>query len=89
MLTHSSYLVIVSPPFVPSSDSAYLTVRNYVAASNPAPDEDITRVTVFDLANKLVAYSGAFKQGVREIVSAWGQIYILSNDGSVWLSSPS
>jgi hypothetical protein len=40
-------------------------------------------VTVFDPENKLVAYSGAFTEGVREVVSQWGKIYIISSDGKV------
>ena len=38
---------------------------------------------MFDLENKYVAYSGTFTQGVREVVSQWGRIYVLTNDGNV------
>jgi vacuolar protein sorting-associated protein 11 len=38
---------------------------------------------VFDLENKFVAYTGTFTQGVRAVFSAWGNIFILGNDGSV------
>ncbi|TFK22979.1 vacuolar membrane protein [Coprinopsis marcescibilis] len=81
--THLSYLVIVSPPFFPSASAASATVRNFVARSTNPSETDITKVTVFDLENKLVAYSGAFKQGVREVVSQWGKVYVLSTDGSL------
>jgi len=37
----------------------------------------------FDSENKLVAYIGTFKQGVREVISQWGNIYVLSTDGNV------
>ena len=63
-------------------------MRNYVARANPADESDITKVTVFDLENKLVAYSGAFEEGVREVVSQWGKVYVLGNDGKVRLALP-
>lgn len=44
---------------------------------------DIAKVTVFDPENKLVAFSGTFVEGVRQVVSQWGDIYVLSNDGKV------
>ncbi|PPQ73707.1 hypothetical protein CVT24_007262, partial [Panaeolus cyanescens] len=80
---HANYIVIVSPPFFPSAAAASATVRNFVARSANTAETDITKVTVFDPENKLVAYSGAFKQGVREILSAWGNIYVLSTDGTL------
>ncbi|KAE9408738.1 hypothetical protein BT96DRAFT_970615 [Gymnopus androsaceus JB14] len=80
---HSSYLVIVSPPFVPSASAASGTVRNFVRTTGDDTSE-ITKVVVFDPANKFVAYSGTFTQGVREIISApWGDLYVLSNNGEL------
>jgi hypothetical protein len=60
-----------------------------MAKGQPQPNTDIAKVTVFDPENKLVAFSGTFVQGVREVVSQWGDIYILANDGKVrlWLFS--
>ncbi|KAF9651477.1 hypothetical protein BDM02DRAFT_3154289 [Thelephora ganbajun] len=81
--THTNYLVIISPPFTPTATSSSATVRNFVARGQPQPNTDIAKVTVFDPENKLVAFSGTFAQGVREIVSQWGDIYILSNDGKL------
>ena len=81
--THQNYLVIVSPPFFPTATAASATVRNFVARSTNPGETDITKVNVFDLENKLVAYSGTFKQGVKEVISQWGEIYVLATDGSV------
>lgn len=81
--THLSYLVIVSPPFIPSASSASATVRNFVARSTNTQETDITKVTVFDSENKIVAYTGPFRQGVRAVVSQWGNIYVLTSDGQV------
>jgi hypothetical protein len=89
---HLNYLIIITPPFIPSASSASATVRNFVAATSLSrtnsanTDSNITKVTVFDLENKLVAYSGAFVEGVREVVSQWGKVYVLGSDGTV--SSP-
>ncbi|EGN95815.1 hypothetical protein SERLA73DRAFT_95423 [Serpula lacrymans var. lacrymans S7.3] len=81
--THLNYLVVVSPPFAPSAASASATVRNFVSKNATIGDTDITKVTVFDLENKLVAYSGTFVEGVREVISEWGNIYILTNEGKL------
>lgn len=83
MHTYQNYLVIISPPFIPTAASASATVRNFVARTANAGESDITKVTVFDPENRLVAYTGTFTQGVREIVTAWGQLYVLSNNGTV------
>lgn len=83
MYAHTNYLVIISPPFTPTATSVSATVRNFVARSQPQPNTDIAKVTVFDPENKLVAFSGTFVQGVREVVSQWGDIHVLSNDGKV------
>ncbi|KZT23981.1 hypothetical protein NEOLEDRAFT_509554 [Neolentinus lepideus HHB14362 ss-1] len=81
--THLNYLVIVSPPFAPSASAASATVRNFVARSNTANTTDITKVTVFDPENKFVAYTSTFTEGIREVISQWGNVYILSNDGNL------
>ncbi|KAI0717610.1 hypothetical protein C8Q72DRAFT_983195, partial [Fomitopsis betulina] len=79
--THRNYLVIVSPPIVPSASSASATVRNFATRTNYAATTDITKVAVFDLENKHVAFSGTFNEGVREVISMFDKVYVLSNDG--------
>ncbi|CDO70329.1 hypothetical protein BN946_scf184843.g18 [Trametes cinnabarina] len=79
--THRNYIVIVSPPFTPSASAASATVRNFVAKGGASTGSDITKVTVFDPENQYVAHSGTFTEGVREVFSAWGKLYVLSNDG--------
>ncbi|KAI0771073.1 hypothetical protein BD413DRAFT_663912 [Trametes elegans] len=81
--THRNYIVIVSPPFTPSASAASATVRNFVAKSSVPPGSDITKLSVFDPENQFVAHSGTFMEGVREVFSAWGKLYILSNDGKL------
>ena len=31
----------------------------------------------------MIAYVGVFERGVRDVVSAWGSVYVLGNDGAV------
>ncbi|KAG5635623.1 hypothetical protein H0H81_010584 [Sphagnurus paluster] len=81
--SHLNYLVIVSPPFFASAASASATVRNFAARTPNYGDSDITKVTVFEPENKYVAYSGTFTHDVREVISQWGQIYILTSDGNL------
>jgi hypothetical protein len=40
-------------------------------------------VTILDLENKLVSYSGTFKQGVRAVFSQWAGTFVLENAGKV------
>ncbi|TFY73016.1 hypothetical protein EWM64_g10996, partial [Hericium alpestre] len=81
--THLNYLVIVSPPLAPSGGSASATVRNFAARNGSSSSSEITKVTVFDLENKLVAFSSTFTEGVREVFSQWDQVFIISNDGKL------
>ncbi|KAF9460675.1 hypothetical protein BDZ94DRAFT_1265603 [Collybia nuda] len=81
--THLNYLVIVSPPFIPSASAASATVRNFVARTVNSGETDITKVTIFEPENKYVAYSGTFTNDVREIISQWGKIYVLTSDGKL------
>jgi hypothetical protein len=82
-------LIIVSPPFLPTATSASATVRHYVSKTNingeSSGPADIAKITVFDLQNKLVAYSGTFRDGVREVVCQWGGIFVYGGNGKVSL----
>ena len=65
--THLNHLIVITQPFIPSALTASATVRNNFAVTahaNMSDRGDITKVTVFDLENKLVGYSGAFTEGV-------------------------
>ncbi|KAH7108049.1 hypothetical protein BKA62DRAFT_648793 [Auriculariales sp. MPI-PUGE-AT-0066] len=80
---YNNYLVIVTPPFMPSAASNSATIRNFVARSAKATATDVSKVTVFDFENKIVAFSGPFQEGVRDVICAWGKIFVLSNDGKL------
>lgn len=67
------------------------------ASSRPTPvasaftDERVAKVTIFDPENKFVAFSGTFGDadadaelsGVRDVVEAWGAIWVLTEAGKV------
>lgn len=96
--TFHNYIVITSPPFVPTASSHSATVRNFVREQRAAPSSssstsasaaafdtstDIAKVTIFDPENKFVAYSGAFPEGVREVFYEWGDVFVLTNDSKL------
>lgn len=88
--SYMNYIIITSPPFMPSASSQSATVRNFVrdqrsATATPSYDTstDISKVTIFDPENKFVAYSGAFTEGVREVFCEWGDVFVLTNDSKL------
>ncbi|KAI6030894.1 hypothetical protein F5J12DRAFT_903240 [Pisolithus orientalis] len=44
---------------------------------------EVGRVVLVDMENKLVAYSGNFEGGVRDVISAWGHVYVVGNEGKL------
>ena len=82
--TNLNHLIVITQPFIPSALTASATVCNnfaVIAHANMSDQGDITKVTVFDLKNNLVGYSGAFAEGVWAVGSQWGKVYVLWNDG--------
>lgn len=75
-------IIIVSPPFIPSAATASATVRSYMK-KEPGSFSDVAKVTVFDLQNKLVGYSGTFKDGVRDVFSHFGSVFVLSSNSKL------
>lgn len=80
VLTHHNYVVVVSSP---STATATTPVTRKLATTVAAVDGDASKVTVFDMENKVIGYTGMFAEGIREVISEWGNIYILTNDGQV------
>ena len=74
--THFNYVIVVSPP------STSPTPRK-LAATAAGGDGDVSKVTVFDMDNKMIGYTGMLAEGVREVISEWGNIYILTTNGQV------
>ncbi|KAG2053203.1 hypothetical protein BDR06DRAFT_956764 [Suillus hirtellus] len=78
--THLNYVIVVSQPTTATSTSP--ATRKLVAQA-AGGDGDASRVTVFDMENKVVGYTGVFAEGIREVISEWGNIYILTNNGQL------
>lgn len=82
----ASLVIIVSPPFTPSStgrnrDSPLTTPTSRKGSMIPA---EIAKITIFDLDNKLVAFSGTFESGIREAwVGPSGEVLVLSDTGEL------
>ena len=69
--------------------TAISSATRNLAAASAGGDSDSSKVTVFDMENKVIGYTGVFTVGVKEVFSEWGNIYILTNDGQVRLYTPS
>jgi hypothetical protein len=54
---------------------AYLVITHDESSS--------THITLFDPAQKYVAYSDDIRDGLRAIVSAWGGLFLISREGKV------
>ena len=80
-------LMIVSPPFFPSASSNSATVRNYVKSDPTSASSDVAKVTIFDLQNKLIGYSGTFREGVRHVFHQWGEVFVLGSESKVSCTS--
>ena len=58
-------------------------MRNYVKSDPTSTASDIAKVTIFDLQNKLIGYSGTFREGVTHVFHQWGEIFILGSKSKV------
>ena len=58
-------------------------MRHYVKSDPTSTASDIAKVTIFDLQNKLIGYSGTFREGVRHVFHQWGEIFVLGSGNKV------
>ena len=76
-----------SSAFTPSSSASRgspLTSAGGLSSRRGVTQTEIAKVTVFDLDNKLVAYSGTFENGVREAwVGPSGEVLVLNHSGNL------
>ncbi|KAG2072195.1 hypothetical protein BDR04DRAFT_1230722 [Suillus decipiens] len=78
--THLNYVIVVSPPTTVATTSS---AARKLGAQAAGGDSDASRVTVFDMENKVVGYTGMFAEGIKGVISEWGNIYILTNGGQL------
>ncbi|KAF9585904.1 hypothetical protein BGW38_000136 [Lunasporangiospora selenospora] len=76
---YKTYLIVVSPPNIPHTAS-----RNFGIHSSTVSANDTTKLTIIDTANKFIAYSATFSQGVRCVICEWGSVFIVENGGKVY-----
>lgn len=57
-------------------------MRQFVS-KNGATSTDVAKMTIFDLQNKLISYSGTFKDGVRQVAAQWGGVFVFGGNGKV------
>lgn len=43
----------------------------------------MAKITIFDLDNKVIGYSGTYSEGVRDVFCQWGGIYVYGANGKV------
>ncbi|KAI6047551.1 hypothetical protein EDC04DRAFT_2618926 [Pisolithus marmoratus] len=94
--THLNYVVVVLPaPFSPITTTTTPAgnqrkfgpggTSSAPAGAGPpnSTGDEVARVVLVDMENKLVAYTGNFEGGVRDAISAWGHVYVVGNDGKL------
>lgn len=69
-------LIIVSP-------NMHAPAGRQMSSGSDGPAVDMTKITIFDLENKLVAYTGVFRHGIRAVFSQWGDIFVYGGDGEM------
>ncbi|KAI8391064.1 uncharacterized protein BYT42DRAFT_591772 [Radiomyces spectabilis] len=80
----SNYLVIVSPPVTTSShlSSGTRTSVNF-RTNSLGTNSELTKITIFDTANKFIAYTDTFVGGISGIVCEWNAVWIVTRDGKL------
>lgn len=85
----SNYLVIVSPPVMTSTQLStgaraslhFGSPRRTIANSN-----ELTKIAIFDTANKFIAHVGTFMGGIRGVFCEWNSVWVVGTDGKVRLT---
>ncbi|CAO3667204.1 unnamed protein product [Rhizopus stolonifer] len=83
----SNYLVIVSPPVMTSTQLStgaraslhFGSPRRTIANSN-----ELTKIAIFDTANKFIAHVGTFMGGVRGVFCEWNSVWVVGTDGKLY-----
>lgn len=74
----SKHNLIITSPSVPTAAARRQMPRG--AADDSA---DAAKITIFDLENKIVAYSGVFRNGIKALFSQWGTVFVFEGNGQV------
>ncbi|KAI9350402.1 hypothetical protein BD770DRAFT_157922 [Pilaira anomala] len=80
----SSYLVIVSPPVTTSTHLSSGARASLSFNPKRTSTNELTKIAIFDTANKFVAYVGTFLGGIRGIFCEWNSIWVVGMDGKLY-----
>ncbi|KAI8328773.1 hypothetical protein BC941DRAFT_444279 [Chlamydoabsidia padenii] len=81
----SHYLMIISPPVITSTQLSTPSRTSIgVNTNRTSGTSDLTKVTIFDTANKFVAYVGTFTGGIRGIFCEWNALWVVGLDGKLY-----
>ncbi|OZJ06318.1 hypothetical protein BZG36_00723 [Bifiguratus adelaidae] len=84
----SNYLVIVTPPAAtPAPVHLSKDTRSEISlrpTNGLASFQDRTKVTIFDTANKFVAYVGEFDSQILGILGVWNTPWVVGSNGHLW-----
>lgn len=70
---------------LPGSKSSIQWLKSYFAiAAQADAAQELSRLTIFDSENKFIAYAGSFPEGVRGIVSEWGELIVVTYEGKLY-----
>lgn len=70
---------------LPGSKSSIQWLKSYFAIVAQADAaQELSRLTIFDSENKFIAYAGSFPEGVRGIVSEWGELIVVTYEGKLY-----
>jgi hypothetical protein len=76
-------LIVLSPSFLPSANSHSATIRRAVVVGGQSQEEH-TKLSVFDLKNKLIAHSTVMKENVEHVFSSDSKsFHVLTASGRV------
>ncbi|KAI9491576.1 hypothetical protein BDB00DRAFT_766754 [Zychaea mexicana] len=79
----ANYLVIVSPPVTTTTHLSSPARSALSFSPKRSAMNELTKVTIFDTANKFIAYVGTFVGGIRGVFCEWNSVWIVGMDGKV------
>ncbi|KAI7907015.1 uncharacterized protein BX663DRAFT_494525 [Cokeromyces recurvatus] len=80
----SNYLIIVSPPITTSTHFSTGNRSPFNFSSKRISANELTKIAIFDTANKFVAYVGTFVGGIRGVFCEWNSIWVVGMDGKLY-----
>ncbi|KAI8878575.1 vacuolar protein sorting-associated protein 11 [Backusella circina FSU 941] len=82
----SSYLVIISPPVMTSTTSNLSSAArsSFNSKRISSSTSELTKIAIFDTANKFLAYTGTFLGGVRGVFCEWNSVWVIGMDGKLY-----